>query len=249
MLFSPTPSLLSAKCHINPYSFERTSVVTFRLFRAIAHVGSRRVLTADFRFLYEAIPCGICGGPSVTGTDSCRNNSVYSCQNNPIIVAHSSSCTCCPLTEGRAVGTWEIPVLFRISGSVVQESTVNFVVVFFKRMCIFRALRCLFLCYIKVKCSHHSPGCGTEGGYRYSSTLPSPRHQKGVSDQEHAPAALYHRDRPGAHCSGGWVGPRAGLDGGNSRSTGIRSPDRPTHIQSLYRLTYPVHNFTLYICI
>jgi hypothetical protein len=28
----------------------------------------------------------------------------------------------------------------------------------------------------------------------------------------HAPAAFYTRDRPGTHCKGGWVGPRAGLD-------------------------------------
>ena len=29
----------------------------------------------------------------------------------------------------------------------------------------------------------------------------------------YAPAALYPRERPGAHFTGGWVGPRAGLDG------------------------------------
>jgi hypothetical protein len=27
-----------------------------------------------------------------------------------------------------------------------------------------------------------------------------------------APAACYPRERPGTHCTGGWVGPRAGLD-------------------------------------
>ena len=30
--------------------------------------------------------------------------------------------------------------------------------------------------------------------------------------QRHVPAALYPRERPGTHCTGGWVGPRAGLD-------------------------------------
>ena len=30
--------------------------------------------------------------------------------------------------------------------------------------------------------------------------------------QRHALAALYPRERPGTHCTGGWVGPRAGLD-------------------------------------
>ena len=39
------------------------------------------------------------------------------------------------------------------------------------------------------------------------------------------------------HCTGGWVGPRAGLDG-KSRP-GIRSPDRPARSESLHRLRYP----------
>jgi hypothetical protein len=35
----------------------------------------------------------------------------------------------------------------------------------------------------------------------------------GVSGQHHAPAPLYPRERtPGTHWTGGWVGPRAGLD-------------------------------------
>jgi hypothetical protein len=35
----------------------------------------------------------------------------------------------------------------------------------------------------------------------------------GVSGQRHAPAALCRGERtPGTHCTGGWVGPRAGLD-------------------------------------
>jgi hypothetical protein len=33
-----------------------------------------------------------------------------------------------------------------------------------------------------------------------------------VTGQRHSPAALYPRERPGTHCTGGWVGPRAGLD-------------------------------------
>jgi hypothetical protein len=40
-----------------------------------------------------------------------------------------------------------------------------------------------------------------------------PRHEMGVSGQRHAPAALTLGERtPGTHCTGGWVGPRAGLD-------------------------------------
>jgi hypothetical protein len=44
--------------------------------------------------------------------------------------------------------------------------------------------------------------------------------------------------RPVTHCIGGWVGPRAGLDGyGKSRPpTGIRSPDRPARSKALCRL-------------
>jgi hypothetical protein len=35
----------------------------------------------------------------------------------------------------------------------------------------------------------------------------------GVSGQRHAPAALYTGERTSSsHCTGGWVGPRAGLD-------------------------------------
>ena len=53
---------------------------------------------------------------------------------------------------------------------------------------------------------------------------------------------LYSRERPGTHCVGGWVGPRAGLDVcGKSRPppTGIRSSDRPARSESLYRQSYP----------
>jgi hypothetical protein len=40
----------------------------------------------------------------------------------------------------------------------------------------------------------------------------------GLGNQRHAPAALPPGERPGTHCTGGWVGPRAGLDGcGKSR--------------------------------
>jgi hypothetical protein len=40
-----------------------------------------------------------------------------------------------------------------------------------------------------------------------------------VRGQRHAPAALYSQERPGTHCTGGWIGPRAGLNRcGKSRS-------------------------------
>ena len=51
---------------------------------------------------------------------------------------------------------------------------------------------------------------------------------------------LYPRERPGTHCTGGWVGPGAGLDRrGKSPPTGIRSPDLPARSESLYRLRHP----------
>ena len=55
----------------------------------------------------------------------------------------------------------------------------------------------------------------------------------GVGGQHHTPAALPPGKRSGTHRIGGWVGPRAGLDGyGKSRPTGIRSPDRPARSES-----------------
>ena len=60
--------------------------------------------------------------------------------------------------------------------------------------------------------------------------------------QQHAPAALYPREKTGTHCTGGWVGPRAGLDSaGNLALTGFRFPDRLARSQSLYRLGYRAH--------
>jgi hypothetical protein len=59
------------------------------------------------------------------------------------------------------------------------------------------------------------------------------------------PGRLYPRERPGTHCTGGWVGPGAGLDRcGKSRPTGIRSPDLPARSESLYRLRYPENRST-----
>jgi len=53
---------------------------------------------------------------------------------------------------------------------------------------------------------------GREGEYRYNSTLSLTSALDGVCGQRHAPAA-YPRQRPGTHCIGSWVGPKAGLDG------------------------------------
>jgi hypothetical protein len=49
-----------------------------------------------------------------------------------------------------------------------------------------------------------------------------------------APAALPPGKRPGTHCTRGWVGLGAGLDGfGKRRPTGFQTPDHPAHSESL----------------
>ena len=56
------------------------------------------------------------------------------------------------------------------------------------------------------------------------------RHYKGVRGQRHSPVALYPQERPGTHCTGGWVGRRSGLDRcGKSRPhrDSIPVPSRP----------------------
>jgi len=68
-----------------------------------------------------------------------------------------------------------------------------------------------------------------------------------VSGQQHSPAALYPRERPGTHYTEGWVGPRAGLDGRKISSPPSSIPDSPAHCQSLCRLNYPTHTTCGYI--
>jgi hypothetical protein len=53
------------------------------------------------------------------------------------------------------------------------------------------------------------------------------------------PRPLYPRERPGTHCTEGWLGHRAWTCAKNLAPTGIRSPDSPARSQSLYRLRYP----------
>jgi hypothetical protein len=61
--------------------------------------------------------------------------------------------------------------------------------------------------------------------------------------QLYAPAALYPLERPRTHCTGGWVGPRAGLDScGKSRPHRDSIPGVSSPNQSLYRLRYPTHH-------
>ena len=88
---------------------------------------------------------------------------------------------------------------------------------------------------------HHTTGHeDPEGECRYSSTLSfSSALCGGGLVVKTTPRPLYPQERPGTHCIGGWVGPRAGLEGcEKSRLIGIRSQDRPARIESLYRLSY-----------
>jgi len=56
----------------------------------------------------------------------------------------------------------------------------------------------------------------------------------------------FTRGRPGTHFTGGWMGPRASVDGRKSRPHRDSIPDRPARSQALYRLSYAAH---IYICI
>jgi hypothetical protein len=57
------------------------------------------------------------------------------------------------------------------------------------------------------------PGCGPEEDRGIAQLFQDLGTRKGVSGQQHAPASLYPREKPGIHFTEGWVGPRAGLDG------------------------------------
>ena len=52
-----------------------------------------------------------------------------------------------------------------------------------------------------------------EGEQMYSSTLPSTLVLDKGGQVNAMPQPLYSWGRPDTHCIGGWVGPRAGLDG------------------------------------
>ena len=71
--------------------------------------------------------------------------------------------------------------------------------------------------------------------HTYISTLSLTPAIDAVGGYLHAPAALLLENKPGTHFIGGWVGPRASLDGcGKFRPTGIRFPDCPACSELVY---------------
>ena len=95
-----------------------------------------------------------------------------------------------------------------------------------------------------VKGTVHSITCheGQEGEQRYSSTLSLTSALDGGGWLKPHPVALPPGNRPGTHCIGGWVGPRASLDRyRKSHPTGIWSPDCPARSESSHWLYSPRH--------
>ena len=81
------------------------------------------------------------------------------------------------------------------------------------------------------------PKQAQRGGGNIAATRSKPRRWKGMNGQPHAPSVSPPTPgkRPGTHCTGGWVGLGAGLDGQeNLAPTGILSPDRAARSCSPY---------------
>jgi len=66
---------------------------------------------------------------------------------------------------------------------------------------------------VKVKWSRYRPGVAQRVGKDIAVLFHDRGTRRGVSGQQHAPAAFYARARPGTHFTGTGVGPRASLDG------------------------------------
>ena len=80
--------------------------------------------------------------------------------------------------------------------------------------------------------------CTVRTAHRGSRSIALPFHDHGTrrgEGQRHAPAVLYSRERPGTHCTEGWVGPRARLDMcGKSRPTPEFDPRTVQPVASRY---------------
>jgi hypothetical protein len=90
---------------------------------------------------------------------------------------------------------------------------------------------------VRPRTDHEVP----EMGKRFISTLSLTSALDRVGGQYHAPAALFPGKRHGSHWTGGFVGPKVGLEGAEYLApTGIRSLDRPARSESLYPPNCPM---------
>ena len=95
---------------------------------------------------------------------------------------------------------------------------------------------------VKVKWSCYRPGVTQRVGRGIALLFHDRGTRRGLSGQQHAPAALYPRERhpvPILQEAGRAPGPVC--TGGKSRPHRDSIPDRPDRSQSLYRLSYPAH--------
>ena len=87
---------------------------------------------------------------------------------------------------------------------------------------------------IKVQLSRYRPGVAQRVGRGIALLFRDRGTRLGVSGQQHAPAALYPRERPVTHFTGGCVGHRAGLDGGKISSPPGFDPQTVQPVVSRY---------------
>ena len=90
--------------------------------------------------------------------------------------------------------------------------------------------------------------CTGRTPHRWSRGIALPFHDHGTrrwwGGLRHAPAAIYHRERPVPIVQeAGWAPGPFWKGAENFAPTGILSPDRPACIQLLYRLSYPADSY------
>ena len=108
----------------------------------------------------------------------------------------------------------------------------------------------LLFSLIKVKWSRYRPGVAQRVGRVIALLFHDRGTRREVSGQQHTPAALYPRERPGTHFTGGWVGPRASLDGRkNLVPTGIQSRTVQPAVSCLYHAYYLCIYITSTLCV
>ena len=98
----------------------------------------------------------------------------------------------------------------------------------------------------KVNCPHYRPRCGPEVGRVIALLF----HERGTRKGRVVSSMPWTYFTPGKEQvpivqEAAWA-PGLVWTGRKSRPTGIRSQDRPARSQSLYRLSYPAHQFNIY---